>query len=387
LDFLERLGKNLLMRIGIDCRLPTYRIGGISQYVLNLMPALAELDRENDYLVFHSRKEQGSFLPLDSQNWQRRTVWTPPHHRYERWTLPLELAGQGLDVFHSPDFIPPRAGAARRIITVHDLNFLYFPELLTDESRRYYIDQIAWAVQTADAISADSHATRQDLIKKLNVPPEKVTTVHLAANPLYLQDVDPSQVAHTLDHFGLQRGFYLSVGTLEPRKNLPMLLRIYARMRAERGVEVPLVLVGSKGWLYEEIFTTIDALNLSPREVIHFDALSDVQLQHLYHAAGALATPSLYEGFGLPALEAQHCGCPVVVSDRGSLPEIVGPVGLILDLTDEDGWVDTLALLLTDQEFRARVVANGRKQAQKFRWPETARKTLALYGAVASKVD
>jgi len=374
------------MRIGIDCRLPTYRMGGISQYILNLMPALADLDQENEYLVFHSRKEQGSFLPPGRPNWSRRTFWTPPHHRFEHLALPAELAPHRLDLFHSPDFIPPQSGASRRVITVHDLSFIYYPDLLTDESRRYYLDQIQWAVDTADAISADSHATRKDIIEKLNVPSQKVTTIHLAANPLYEQIPDEGRVENSLRQFGLEPGFYLSVGTLEPRKNLTMLLHIYARLRAEKNVEMPLVLVGKKGWLYEDIFATIEELNLSPY-VIHFDAVNDAQLHHLYHAAGALITPSLYEGFGLPALEAQHCGCPVVVSNRGSLPEIVGPHGLILTLSDEDAWVDTLALLVKDEDYRAQVVAVGSEQAHQFQWLKTARQTLALYLGQPSQAE
>jgi glycosyltransferase involved in cell wall biosynthesis len=353
-------------------------MGGISQYVLNLMPALAELDQENEYLIFHSRKELRSFLPAKAESWRRRQLWTPPHHRIERRSLAIEIARHGLDLFHSPDFIPPQGGAKRRVITVHDLTFLVYPQLLTEESRRYYLDQIQWAVDTADAISADSHATRKDIIDKLNVTPEKVATIHLAANPLYTQAVEQSQVEETLKRLGLAPGFYLSVGTLEPRKNIPMLLRVYARLRSEKKVDEPLVLVGRKGWLYEDVFSTIKDLDLEPF-VKHFEAVPDNALHHLYHAAGVLVTPSLYEGFGLPALEAQHCGCPVVVSDRGSLPEIVGPKGLILDLADEDAWTNTLALVNSDEDFRADVVAAGRQQAQKFRWQETARKTLALY--------
>jgi glycosyltransferase involved in cell wall biosynthesis len=353
-------------------------MGGISQYVLNLMPALAELDQENEYLVFHSRKERRTFLPVDAKNWRRQRLWTPPHHKIEPRALAAEIARHRLDLFHSPDFIPPQGGAKRRVITVHDLTFIYYPQLLTEESRRYYLDQIQWAVDTADAISADSQATRKDIIEKLNASPEKVTTIHLAANPLFAQPVEQAQVKQTLERFGLLPGFYLSVGTLEPRKNIPMLLRVYARLRSERNVREPLVLVGRKGWLYEDVFSTIAGLNLSPF-VKHFDAVSDGELHHLYHAAGVLVTPSLYEGFGLPALEAQHCGCPVVVSDRGSLPEIVGPQGLVLDLADEDAWIDTLSLINSNQDFRAGVVAAGRKQAQQFRWQETARKTLALY--------
>lgn len=366
------------MRIGIDCRLPTYRMGGISQYVLNLMTALVELDRDNEYVVFHSRKEQQDFLPAGAGKWARRNLWTPPHHRLERWSLSAELAPHNLDVLHSPDFIPPMSGASRRVITIHDLTFIYHPELLTDESRRYYFDQIQWAADEADAIAVDSFATRDDVVETLSVRPERVKAIHLAANPLYSQAVRQIRVRSTLQRYGLSPGFYLSVGTLEPRKNLPMLLRIYARLRVEKEIRDPLVLVGRKGWLYEDIFRTIDELELGPF-VYHFDSVADDDLHHLYHAAGALVTPSLYEGFGLPALEAQHCGCPAVVSDRGSLPEIVGNKGLIIDLENEDVWVDTLARIIDDKDFRENVIEIGRKQATRFHWSKTAKQTLSLY--------
>lgn len=366
------------MRIGIDCRLPTYRMGGISQYVLNLLPFLAELDVENEYIILHSRKEQRSFLPSSAVKWRRRNLWTPPHHRYERLSLSAELAPIGLDVLHSPDFIPPQSGARRRVITIHDLTFVFYPELLTEESRRYYLDQIQWAAETADLISVDSFATRRDVIELLKVAPEKVTAVHLAANPLYSREVAQDSVQTILQKYGVTPGFLLSVGTIEPRKNLPMLLRIYARLRGEQGIKDPLLLVGRKGWLYEDVFATIGELGLEPY-VVHFESVDDDDLFHLYHAAGALVTPSLYEGFGLPALEAQLCGCPAVVSDRGSLPEIVGEQGLIVALEDEDAWVETLARIMQDREFREQATAQGRVQAANFSWERTAKQTLALY--------
>ena len=366
------------MRIAIDCRLPTYRMGGISQYVLNLLPVLAALDTQNEYVLLHSRKEAGSFLPQNSGNWRRVDVWTPPHHRLERYALAAELAPLRLDVLHSPDFIPPQFGAKRRVITIHDLTFLLFPELLTAESRRYYADQIAWAAQTAGAIAADSLATQRDVIELLAVPREKVTAVPLAANPLYAEQVTEAQIKGVLAAYGLQEGFLLSVGTLEPRKNLPMLLRLYARLRREQGISVPLLLVGRKGWLYEDVFRTIADLNLGSA-VVHLQDVQDEALRALYHAAGALLTPSLYEGFGLPALEAQLCGCPAVVSDRGSLPEIVGPQGLILDLADEEGWVETVLRVLRDPDFRQEAIAVGRRQAQQFSWERCAQQTLDLY--------
>ncbi|NJN54602.1 MAG: glycosyltransferase family 4 protein [Anaerolineae bacterium] len=240
------------MHIGIDTRLPAYQMGGISQYILHLLPALAAVDQTNQYTVFQMQKDGRDHTPA-APNFQRRTLFTPCHHRWERRALGLELWPHRLDVLHSPDFIPPQGGAKRRIITVHDLNFIYYPQFLTPESMRYYADQIAWAVQSADHISADSHATRHDLIEHLRIPPEKVTAVHLAANPVYAEMVEETAVAKTLAHYQLPRNFILCVGTLEPRKNIPFLLRAYQGLRQTYKVDVPLVLVGRKGWLYEEI--------------------------------------------------------------------------------------------------------------------------------------
>ena len=365
------------MRIGIDCRLPFYQMGGISQYVLHLLPALAALNRKNEYVVGQSWKDGRSHTP-SAPNFQRRNLFTPCHHRLERWALGMELLPHRLDVWHSPDFIPPAFGARRRIITVHDLNFHYYPQFLTAASKRYYADQIAWAVQVADHISADSEATRQDLIEILAVAPEKVTTIHLAANPLYERTYGETAVSTTLQQHNLPRGFILFVGTLEPRKNVPMLLRAYKRMRAETAVDVPLVLIGSEGWLYDEVFATIDELGLRD-DVHHLSGIYDEQLAHLYTAAGVLVTPSFYEGFGLPALEAMHCACPVIVSNRGSLPEVVGEAGLLLEPDDEVSWAEGMAQVLLSSERREMMVRNGRSQAQKFSWQKAARATLKVY--------
>lgn len=369
------------MRIGIDCRLPTYQMGGISQSILHLLPALATVDRDNEYLLYHSRKERGTFVPTGGARFRRRVVWTPPHHPWERWTLSAELVKDRLDVFHSPDFIPPKWGAERRVVTIHDLNFIYFPEFLTEESRRYYVDQIEWAVQSADHIAVDSERTREDLIEQLGVPGEKVTTIYLAANPLYAREYPETAVRQTMRRYGLRKGFIFFVGTLEPRKNLPMLIMAYARLREKWGLDVPLVLVGRKGWLYEDIFQTIDDLGLR-NDVLHLSGIYDEILAHFYHAAGVLVTPSHYEGFGLPALEAQHCGCPVIVSNRGSLPEIVGAQGMMLDPNDLDGWAEAIARVLTSEVLRQRMVEVGREQAKRFSWEKTAELTLALYKGV-----
>jgi glycosyltransferase involved in cell wall biosynthesis len=179
---------------------------------------------------------------------------------------------------------------------------------------------------------------------------------------------------------GIGRGFILAVGTLEPRKNLPLLLRAYDRLRHEAGLAVPLVLVGGKGWMYDDVFRTIDALGLGGC-VRHLSGLSDVQLAHLYRAAGVLAFPSHYEGFGLPALEALHASCPVVASERGSLPEVVGDAGLLLPPDDVDAWSEALWRVLSDTALASDLRRRGPERARQFTWRKTAEATLALYRA------
>ncbi|MCA9941203.1 MAG: glycosyltransferase family 4 protein [Anaerolineales bacterium] len=358
--------------------MPAYQMGGISQYVLHLLPALAALDAENAYTILHSRRDRVTHLPPGAPNFRRATLWTPCHHRLERWALGGELLPHRLHLLHSPDFIPPAFGARRRVITVHDLNFLYYPQFLTPASRRYYLDQIAWAVRRADHVIADSHHTRHDLRERLGVPAQKATTIHLAANPLYTNPPTTAEVAATLVQYALPASFLLFVGTLEPRKNVPTLLRAYHALRHAHGVDLPLVLVGGKGWLNEAVFATIEELDLQDA-VRHLTGVPNQHLACLYAAAALLALPSFYEGFGLPALEAMHIGCPVIASNRASLPEVVGNAGILLDPDDVDGWCEAMRRVVEDEECRQSLIARGRQQARKFTWTQTAAATLNIY--------
>lgn len=369
------------MRIGIDARLTRYVRGGISNYTLHLLRALAVLDTSTEYVVLYSRKERHP--PRPGPNFQPVACWTPPHHRLERWTLGLESARLHLDLLHSPDFIPPAFGYRRSVITVHDLNFLHYPQFLTAESRRYYNRQIDWAVRRADHILADSHATKADLVALLNVPPEKVTTVHLAADPAF-RPLPEEETRRIITQYGLQPGYLLFVGTLEPRKNVPGLLAAYRLLLERRVTAAPLVLVGGKGWLYDEVFQCVAALGLTERVRFIHDA-PDGDLPGLYNAAKALAMPSFYEGFGLPALEALACGTPVVAANRASLPEVVGEAGLLVDPDDPEDIAQALARVLTDEPLRFRLRQLGLAQAARFTWERTAQETLAVYQAVLAR--
>jgi glycosyltransferase involved in cell wall biosynthesis len=366
------------MRISIDARIAHYSRGGIRSYVVHLIDALAALGGDMDYLVLHSRKGR-AISPPDSA-FRSASCWTPSHHRFERWTLSIELARWGIDLLHSPDFIPPAFGYRQSVITIHDLNFLYYPRFLTAESRRYYNEQIEWAVERADHILADSHATKTDLISLLGVASDRITVVHLATDPSF-QPIPETEARQAAERYDLEPGYLLFVGTLEPRKNVPGLLQAYRILLDQKVTAAPLVLVGGKGWLYDEIFERVEALDLAER-VRFLHGVSDAGMPALYNAASLLTTPSFYEGFGLPALEAMSCGTPVVVSDRASLPEVVGEAGLLVDPDEPQDIARALERVLMDRSLRARMRETGLAQAARFSWQRVAQETLAVYRQV-----
>jgi len=364
-----------MAHIGIDARLPYYRDGGISTYVRRLIRALEQLDAHNDYTIFH---RHGAAETL-TERFQRADVWTPAHHRLERLALSAELLPRRLDLFHSVDFIPPYRAARAHIITVHDLTFLHYPQYLTAESRRYYNGQIQAAVTQADHILADSDSTRRDLMAMLNVPTEKITVHMLGVGEQY-KPLPAAEVAPILAQYGLSAGYLLHVGTWEPRKNIPALLRAYRDLLLTTADLPPLVLAGRKGWHYEVLRAECDALGLEER-VLWRDSIPDAHLPALYNGALLNLTVSLYEGFGLPALEGMACGVVPIVSNRSSLPEIVGDVGLRINPDDDASIAAALHHALHDSAWRTAQRSAALQRALAFTWEACARVTLSVYRA------
>jgi glycosyltransferase involved in cell wall biosynthesis len=369
------------MRIGIDTRLIFYQKAGIGQYIQSLMQALAEIDHEDEFTLFHSRKDNHPFVT--APNIRYRALWTPSHHRFETTTMTAELLPHRLDVLHSPDFIPPRYTRYPAVITVHDLAFLLYPRFLTKQSARYY-GQVDVAARRAAHIIAVSQSTRRDVIKLLGVPSDKVTVIHEAAQPLF-RPLDRAQARqHVASVFGVEQDFILFVSTIEPRKNLPTLLEAFRKMRDVHRVEVKMVVAGRRGWLTEEMNDQIDKLQLNGH--VHFlGAVPNEELLYLYNAAKVFALPSFYEGFGLPPLEAMACGTPIVVSNTSSLPEVVGDAGQLVDPNDVEAWSVVLWRVLSDENLRAEMCEKGLRRVASFSWERAARETLAVYHKAAGK--
>jgi glycosyltransferase involved in cell wall biosynthesis len=223
------------------------------------------------------------------------------------------------------------------------------------------------------------------VIRNLEAPPQCVTTVHLAAAPVYRPITDRQEVRRAVNRYGLPSDFIIFVGTLEPRKNVPMLLRAFHDLRG-RGYDIHLAIVGRKGWLYEQVFATLTELKLADH--VHFlENVPYEDLARLYNAASCLTLPSHYEGFGLPPLEAMACGTPVVVSDRSSLPEVVGDAGLLIDPDSPEELSAALSRILDDSELRASLRQRGLARASEFSWAKAAHQTMAVYKRVLNSTS
>ncbi len=370
---------SLTMHIGIDTRLTYYRTGGISTYMRRLVSALETIDSHNEYTVFESLKAS---VPL-TKRFKTARLWTPCHHRLERIALSVELARFGLDVLHSPDFIPPLHGARKHVITVHDLTFLHYPQHLTGEARHFYNDQIQTAVKQADHILADSEATKTDLVNMLNVPSEKVT-VHMLGVDEQFQPLEPTVLETQRRKHQLPESYILFVGTFEPRKNILGLLQAYKRLLEDLPDAPPIVLVGRRGWLFDETMQNINDLNLGSC-VLWRENIEDSDLPAVYNLASVLVLPSFYEGFGFPALEAMACGTVPIVSNRSSLPEVVGEVGLQINPDDILALKEAIKKALTDSEWREHNQKLGLERAKLFRWETTAQIALSVYQAVGTE--
>ncbi|GIV96305.1 MAG: glycosyl transferase family 1 [Herpetosiphonaceae bacterium] len=364
----------------IDARLNAYRGGGIPAYTQRLVAALAECAPGQHFLVLQHRRAQAPLI--SAPNVREVRLWTPPHHRFEQLALPLEVWRLRPALLHSPDFIPPLRRRWPAVITVHDLAFLRYPEILDTGARRYY-GQIRAAVASADAIVADSESTRYDLQELLGVPPERVTVIYPAGSPglhpLMLAEGERRVVAGTLLE---ANHFILFVSTLEPRKNVPTLLRaLRLCLDREPGAGYRLVLAGARGWLDDPIFALARDLRLGDSLVV-LGTVDDDELRWLYNACRLYVNASLYEGFGLPALEALQCGAASAVSNASSLPEVVGDAALVVPPLDVEAWAGAIARLWHDEMLRAQLRERALAQSARFSWRRAAEEMLAVYRSV-----
>ncbi|MCS6879711.1 MAG: glycosyltransferase family 1 protein [Oscillochloridaceae bacterium] len=372
------------MHIGVDYTAAVWQGAGIGRYTRELIRAVVGLDRTITYRLFYAAGALPAASPYVADlralraahpNVQLRPIPLSPRLLtilWQRLRLPLRaeaLAGP-MDLLHAPDFVLPPT-RARTLVTVHDLTFLVRPDCAEAGLRRYLTRAVPRALRRADLVLVDSQATAADLARLLGVDGSRVRLIYPGVDARF-QPLPSTALEATRARLGLPTNFLLFVGTLEPRKNLPRLVRAFARLADP---ELHLVIAGRRGWLYEDIFATVEQLELQNR-VHMLDFVADADLPALYNLARAFVYPSLYEGFGLPVLEALACGAPVVTSGVSSLIEVAGEAAVLVDPLDEAAIADGITRALREA---ARLRVAGPAQARLFRWETAAQRLLACY--------
>ncbi len=371
------------MRIAIDAHPTLKSMTGVGFYTFYLIKALQkQITEEDDLLLFFNKTKLGFKLPSYWDGYPYRNVLYPygairrllkPNLLYN---LLVERFLGKIDIFHATNFIYlPTNG--KLVVTIHDLAFLRFPELADDSIYRHHKKWLLPTVKQADRIIVDSMATKSDVCELLNVKEGKIRVIYLAADDDF-RPLRGQALEKVRERYNLPQRFILYLGTLEPRKNLPSLIKAFAKVKKVIGFPEKLVLAGGKGWKCEQIFQTVGELGLE-EEVIFPGYIYQEDLPALYNLATVFCFPSLYEGFGLPVLEAMQCGVPVVCSSGSSLPEIAGNAALMVDPYSEEDLAEKLGRVLEDEELRVRMSKLGLERVKQFSWDKTAYETLNVY--------
>ncbi|MCA9927367.1 MAG: glycosyltransferase family 4 protein [Anaerolineales bacterium] len=374
------------MHIGIDLTAAVTQGGGIGRYTRELVHALVAVDQENTYRFFSAKLP--AQLPVPNSIPSAPHVSHHPAPIDERWLyrlwyrlrlpLPVQWMTGTLDLFHSPDFVlPPVANHIPTLVTVHDLSFLHYPDTFPVKLVTYLNQVVPWSIERATHILADSQATKADLVDLWHVPAEKITVLYCGVNERFRPVTDEERITAVSRKYKIDdQPYILSVGTVQPRKNYRMLIRAFAQM-ADRFPH-NLVISGGKGWLYDEMVAEVEKLGVNGR-VRFIGFVDDEDLPTLYSGASLFVFPSLYEGFGLPLLEAMACGVPLITSNASSLPEVVGETAVQLSPLRPELWTEAMSHLLEDAGARTRIVADGFRQERRFSWTGAARQLLGIY--------
>ncbi len=354
------------MKIAIDTQTTLGQKSGFGFYVKNLVEALAKVDHQNEYFLIRPNTEKDFSTP-------QRLLW-------DQVIFPNRARQKKVDLLHQPCFSAPLLYPGRVIVTCHDLISIFFPANLPLASRLFYSQWEPFSYRKASKIIAISEHTKKDLMAFLKIPEEKISVIQLAAS----RDFRPVKSKKTLKKiqkkYRTGPNYILDVGTLEPRKNLSFLVRAYA-LAVREGADVNLVITGKKGWYFEGLFKLVAELNLK-NKIIFTGYVEEKNLPALYSGAKAFVFPSLYEGFGLPPLEAMACGAPVISSSTSSMPEVIGQAGILISPKDERVWAQNILKILRDKGLARTLSQMGLRQAKKFSWEETARKTIEVYKEV-----
>lgn len=353
---------------------------GIHRYVQSLYEYLVHSQQIDVYLSFN-RMVRKIELHDNLPNSQEHSLNTRYPYKVIRrllkpnvlYNIPIDLfSATKADIYHGTNFTFLPIYKGKKIITIHDLAYMRYPETTSERIYAHHSKWVPYCAKHCDHIIADSHQTKSDIIDLLHISEEKISVVHLAA------DAHFKPLQNSFKNSFLSYPYFLFVGTLEPRKNLLTILKAFELYRKNSDSCNKLVLVGVKGWKYSPIFDWIKESGLED-DIIVTGFITDEELVAMYNGATALVMPSIYEGFGLPVIEAMQCGTPIIGSNCTSIAEIVDRYGILIDPYDIEGWAKAMDSLGRSQNERSRLAALSLERASHFSWQETAIQTHRIY--------
>lgn len=366
------------MKIAIDAR--KWRDYGIGTYVRNLVRHLARLDRETTYFLFCNPADEATLRDL-AENFVPVVDGSGGYGLLEHVSIPWRLRRLGVDLLHSPHYVLPVLTPCRSVVTIHDCIHLRFPEYLPNRLALHYArGMMRQALRDSARVFTVSEASRRDLLHFFpETPPEHVLVVPNAIDPAVLQDPGEEERERVRERYQIRGRFVLYAGNIKPHKNLERLVRAFARLRRRPGLDdLKLLFIGQEIGRYGQLRRAVEEAGVR-HEVRFFGFVPDATLAALYRLASVFAFPSLYEGFGLPPLEAMACGTPVVTSRLSSLPEVVGDAALLVDPYDEEDIADGLERVLVEPGLGERLAQAGRARVAAFSWERSVRAIHDVY--------
>jgi glycosyltransferase involved in cell wall biosynthesis len=370
------------MRVGIDGYPLAEPRTGVGHYTLELARALALISPSDQFeLISPAPFERAALDEIERAQLANLSTATPRASsiRGHWWSvgLPLYVRRSSFDLFHGTNFDVPLWRRRRSVVTIHDLSALLHPEKHRSRLVRRARLRLPLVVRIADMIITPTESVKREVCQHFNVKPDKVRAIHSAARRSF-QPVPFAETAEIRKRLGVEDEFLLFVGTLEPRKNLITLLKAFEQIMAQSSRRPQLVIAGGEGWLMEDMFDFVRKSAVGER-LCFTGYLSDDELRALYSSCRVFIYPSVYEGFGLPPLEAMACGAPVIAGRIPSLQETLGSAARLVEPLDVDALARSIVELLEDEKQRQLLAAGGPKHAAKFSWEQTARLTLDVY--------
>ncbi|MFC2034336.1 glycosyltransferase family 4 protein [Chloroflexota bacterium] len=371
------------MRIGIDYTLAVTETAGIARHIREIVASLLEIDHENEYILVVASDAQGDIIntlsrkvevhKLPFSNKTARKLW----HQFGL-PFPLEFLTTQFDVFHSPDFLLPPLRKAQGIVTIHDLAHILYPQYTDPRIVKYFTKAVNRSLERAKKVVAVSESTKKDIVKLLGVDADKIDVVYNAVDEMFVPIKDKKQLSVVKDKYKIDHPFILSIGSIQPRKNLQRLIEAYGIIHQDKEINHQLLLIGGAQWLAGDLKKKIEKLGLQD-DVRFLGFVPDEDLPHLITLADVFSFPSLYEGFGIPPLEALACGTPVVSSNAPAMPEVLGDAAILVDPMNINALAEALKRSLLDKELRSKLVKKGLKRSKIFTWENAAKKQLEVY--------